>query len=110
MVVTGPVLVVTNMIIVATMVVITLAAPLSFMLLALPVGTTVVMIFGPVITVQNRNHWDDHRLPTRPVKEQLLQPADNCPVQGPLVDHLVILEGIQDCPENLVVGGLNQLL
>ena len=69
MVVPGPVLVVTTMIIVATMVVITLVALLPFMLLALPVGTTVVVVLRPVITVQDCNHWDDHWLPARPVKE-----------------------------------------
>ena len=101
------------MVIITTMVVviILLAVLLILVLLTvLVVGMTVMMILRPVITVQDSNHWNDHWLPARPIKEQLLQPADDCPVQDPLINYLVILEGVQNCPEDLMVSCLDQFL
>ena len=69
-----------------------LAIPLSFMLgmvcwplfIFLPttimVGVAVMMVLRTIITVQNRYHWDNYGPATSPLKEQLLQAADNRPV------------------------------
>lgn len=104
------IMMVTGTVLVIFTVVIALMFLFTRMLAALSVRMAVVVVFGPMITIQNGNHWNDHRFSAGSIKEQLLQSTDNCPVQRPLVNYLVILEGIQNCPEDLMISGLNQLL